>query len=196
MVGKCVTGGGTILTGTGAACSGYDSSGTNALLTTLSNAQSDVASYASYLAGLTPTLVLGDITLKKYQRLTVKLGAGVNVVSIGNITTAGGNTIMLSAPNGAVAVINVSGTLDLGAGTQVFTTASGLNPHNVVWNIESANPTFGAGVTLRGTVINVASGTTVTFAGRSAIIGALLTDGAVVANGAMHLNFWPFTAAP
>ena len=132
----------------------------------------------------------------KYQRLTVKLGAGVNVVAIGNITTAGGNTINLSAPKSAVVVINISGTMDLGAGTQVFTTTSGLNPHNLVWNIESANPGFGAGVTVRGTVINVATGTTVTFGGRSAIIGALLTNGSVVADAAMHLNFWPFTAAP
>lgn len=196
VVGACVTGGASISTGIGNGCGSYDSSGTSTLLTTLSDAQNDVTTYASYLGGLTPTVSLGDIVLKKYQRMTIKLGAGLNVVSIGSITTAGGNTIVLSAPKGAFVVINVGGTISLGAGSQVFTNSSGLNPHDLVWNLEGANPTFGAGVTLRGTLINVVQcdATTVTFAGGSAISGAVLTNGSIDANGPMHLNFWPFTA--
>jgi choice-of-anchor A domain-containing protein len=147
---NCISGGGTITLGADAFCGTPDSTGTNPLLTTLANAQSEVASYASYLAGLTPTTTLGDITLKKYQHLTIRLSAGVNVISIGNITTAGVNTITFSAPKGAVVVVNISG----------------------------------------------AESTTVTFGARSVIAGALLTNGSVVANAAMHLNFWTFTAAP
>jgi choice-of-anchor A domain-containing protein len=193
----CVTGGGTIALGNGASCDGgTDTSGTSPLLSTLSAAQSEAADYASFLAGLTPTTTLGDVTLKKYQNLTIKLSAGTNVVSIGNITTAGVNTITLSAPKDAIVVLNVSGTLDLGSATQVFANSGTLDPHNLIWNIESANPTFGAGVVLSGTLLNIADGTTVTFGARSAIAGAILTDGSVVSNAAIHVNFWPFTASP
>ncbi len=59
-----------------------------------------------------------------------------------------------------------------------------------------ANPTFGTGVKPRGTVVNVAAGQTVKFNGGSSIVGAVLTDGSINAKGAMHLNFWPFTASP
>jgi choice-of-anchor A domain-containing protein len=193
---NCISGGGTITLGVEATCGVPDSTGTNPLLTTLANAQSEVASYASYLAGLAPTTTLGDITLKKYQHLTIKLSAGVNVVSIGNITTAGVNTITFSAPKGAVVVVNISGALDLGTATQVFANTGSVNPHNLIWNIEGPDPTFGTDVVFSGTVINVAESTTVTFGARSVIAGALLTNGSVVANAALHLNFWPFTAAP
>jgi choice-of-anchor A domain-containing protein len=193
---ECITAGGTI-DGLLGCADGADTSGTNPLLATLNSAQLETQDYAGYLAGLTPTTTLGDINLKKYQSLTVKLSAGVNVVSIGNLTTAGVNTISFSAPRGAVVVINVSGTIDLGTQTQIFANTNGLNPHNLIWNIESANPTFGAGVVFRGTLLNVAAGTTVTFGARSSINGALLTNGSVVVeNAAIHLNFWPFTAAP
>ena len=50
--------------------------------------------------------------------------------------------------------------------------------------------------TIRGTLINVAENTTVTFNGRSAIDGALLTNGAIVAKDTMHVNFWPLTGSP
>ena len=195
VIGGCITGGGSVSLGVGAACGSTDISGTKSLLTTLTDAQSEAASYASYLAGLATTTNLGNITLKKYQSMTVKLGAGVNVVAIGNITTAGSNTITLSAPKSAVAVINVSGALDLGPATQVFTNSGGLNVHNVLWNLESSNPRFGANVTFSGTVLNEVPGT-VTFGAGSLINGSVLTNGDVIAMSAMHLNFWPFTASP
>jgi len=195
VIGACVTGGESIVLGTGATCGSTDTGGTNPLLTTLASAQTEAESYAGYLAGLTTTTTLGNITLKKSQSLTVKLGKGINVVAIGNLTTAGSNTITLSGPASAVAVVNVSGTLSLGASTQI-TIAGGLSAHNLIWNIESANPAFGASVGLSGTLLNVASSTTVTFGAGSSISGAVLTNGSVVSDGAMHLNFWPFTAAP
>ena len=74
--------------------------------------------------------------------------------------------------------------------------SGGLNQHNLIWNLESANPKFGSSVTFNGSLLNIADGTTVTFGARSPINGAVLTDGSVVSSGAMHLNFWPFTAAP
>jgi hypothetical protein len=192
--GKCVTGGGTIAN---PRCfGGVDTSGTSPLLSTLSDAQGEVVSYSSYLAALTPTITLGDITLKKYQHLTIKLNAGVNVISIGNITTAGVNNISFSAPKGAVAVVNVTGALDLGASSQVFANSNSVSPENLIWNIESPNPTFGKGVVFSGTVINVADDTTVDFGASSVISGAVLTSGSIVAHAAIHVNFWPFTAAP
>jgi hypothetical protein len=117
------------------------------------------------------------------------------LVSIGNITTAGVNTISFSVPRGAV-VVNVTGTLDLGSSTQVFANNNAVSPENLIWNIESANPTFGKGVVFSGTVIRVADNTTVTFGASSVISGAVLTNDSVVANAAIHGNFWPFTAAP
>jgi choice-of-anchor A domain-containing protein len=194
VVSHCVTGGGAIFLGTGAKCGSTDSSGSNPLLTTMSEAQGEAARYAVYLAGLTTTTNLGNITLKKNQSLTVKLGKGINVLAIGNLMTAGSNTIMLSGPASAVVVVNVSGTVSLGA-TSRITIAGGLNAHNLIWNVESANPIFGTGVGLSGTLLNEAGGT-VTFGGGSVINGAVLTNGNVNANAAMHLNFWPFTAAP
>jgi hypothetical protein len=196
VVGNCVTGGGGIVTGAGTTCASIDTGGTSGLLTTLSNAQSEASTYATYLAGLTTTRSLGNITLAKGKSMTVKLVAGVNVVAIGNITTAGNNTITLSAPKNAVVVVNVSGALSLGTATQIFTNSGGLNQHNLIWNLESANPRFGASVTFNGTLLNIVDSTTVTFGAGSAINGAVLTDGSVVSSGAMHLNFWPFTAAP
>lgn len=86
VVGACVTGGGSIARGLGARAS-IDSGEANPLLTTLSNAQSEAASYATYLAGLTTTTNLGNVALKKYQSPTMKLDAGINVVAIDNITT-------------------------------------------------------------------------------------------------------------
>jgi hypothetical protein len=145
----------------------------------LSSCLETAASYAAFLSGLTPTTDLGNITLKKNQSMTVKLGPGVNVVAIGTITTAGGNTLTLSAPKNAVVVVNVSG---------------GLNLHNVIWNIESANPTFSQGVTFNGTLLNEAEGTVVTFNTQSVINGAVLTNGDLLAPGSLRLNFWPFTA--
>ncbi|MBI3759321.1 MAG: hypothetical protein HY269_06155, partial [Deltaproteobacteria bacterium] len=144
----------------------------------------------------TPTITLGDITLKKYQHLTIKLKAGLNVISIGNITTAGVNNISFSAPKGAVAVVNVTGALDLGASSQVFANSNSVSPENLIWNIESPNPTFGKGVVFSGTVINVADDTTVDFGASSVVTGAVLTSGSIVAHAAIHVNFWPFTAAP
>jgi len=193
---ECVTGGGSISLGNGATCESTDTSGTSGLLLTLQDALVEGSIYATFLAGLTPTTTLGDISLKKYQSLTIKLSTGVNVVSIGNITTAGVNTIALSAPSGATVVLNISGTLNLGAATQVFANSGRLSPHNLIWNIESANPTFGSGVVLNGTLINFTDGaTTVTFGARSGVAGAVLTSGSVVANAATHVNFWPFTAS-
>jgi hypothetical protein len=201
VVGQCVTAGGSIVTATGATCGSSDTSGGNPLfLDTLGQAEGEAGAYSIYLAGLSPTTTLGDITLKKYQSLTVKLRAGLNVVAIGNITSAGGNTITLSAPEGAVVVVNLGG-LTTGAGT-MFATAGGLNPHNLIWNIEGEDPIFGAGVKISGTVLNFVEPVfsepdkTVTFDGQSVINGALITTSDVTANGAMHLNFWPFTAAP
>jgi choice-of-anchor A domain-containing protein len=195
--GKCVSAGGSIPTPIEAKClGGLDSSGTSPLLSTLSDAQGEVVSYSSYLAALTPTITLGDITLKKYQHLTIKLNAGVNVISIGNITTAGVNNISFSAPKGAVAVVNVTGALDLGASSQVFANSNSVSPENLIWNIESPNPTFGKGVVFSGTVINVADDTTVDFGSSSVVTGAVLTSGSIVAHAAIHVNFWPFTAAP
>jgi choice-of-anchor A domain-containing protein len=193
---KCVTAGASISTAPGTACGSYDSSGTSPLLLTMSNAQSELPPFASFLAGLAPTIALGDVTLKKYQQLTLKLGPGTNVVAIGNLTTLGGNGIDLEAPKGAIVVVNVSGAISLGSGTQVFSISNSLNIHDVVWNLQAANPVFGDGVTIRGTLINVAENTTVTFNGRSAIDGALLTNGAIVAHDTMHVNFWPLTGAP
>jgi choice-of-anchor A domain-containing protein len=196
VVGACITGGGTASLGVGASCGSIDTTGGNQQLITASSAFVQAEFYAGYLAGLTPTTTLGDITLKKYQRLTVNLTEPVNVVAIGNITTAGGNTITLSAPKGAVVVLNVSGALNLGAGTQVFN-SNGLNTHNVIWNLTSTNPTFGTNVTLNGTVINFPNNeSTVTFGAGSSLNGAVLVGGDIEAKGAMHLNFWPFTAAP
>jgi choice-of-anchor A domain-containing protein len=196
VVGACITGGGTTSLGVGASCGSIDTTGGNQQLITASFAFVQAEFYAGYLAGLTPTTTLGDITLKKYQRLTVKLTEPVNVVAIGNITTAGGNTITLSAPKGAVVVLNVSGVLNLGAGTQVFN-SNGLNTHNVIWNLTNTNPTFGTNVTLNGTVINFPNNeSTVTFGAGSSLNGAVLVGGDIEAKGAMHLNFWPFTAAP
>jgi hypothetical protein len=196
VVGQCVVAAGGSIVDLGS-CGSTDTSGNNPLLTTLNNAEIDVVNYAIFLNGLTPTKTLGDISLKKYQNLTVKLPAGTSVVSIGNITAPGGNTITLTAPRGAVVVVNISGTLSLGGGSQVFAAGGGLNPHNLIWNIQSANPTFNANVTIAGTVMNVVdNNVAITFKGRSAINGAVLSNGNVIADGPMHLNFWPFTAAP
>jgi hypothetical protein len=194
VIGECVTGSGLIAFGTEATCGSTDTGGSNSLLTTLIFAQDEAELFANFLGGLTPTTDLGNITLKKNQSLSVKLGAGVDVVAIGNITTAGSNAITLSAPKNAVVVVNVSGVLSLGAATQLFTNSGGLSPHDLIWNIESANPTFGTNVVFTGTVLNIADSTTVTFGAGSSINGAVLTDGDLVSVGAMHLNFWPFTA--
>jgi choice-of-anchor A domain-containing protein len=202
VVGECVTSGPpgvSISLGLGASCGSTSTDGSSLLLDTLEAASAEAPDYSAYLAGLTTTNDLGDITLKKYQSFTVKLTLPVNVVAIDSITTAGGNTITLSAPKGAVVVINVTGSLNLGTGTQVFD-SNGLNPHNLVWNIQSANPTFGSNVTLSGTVINFtpdqATLTDVTFGAGSSLNGAVLAQDDIIAVGALHLNFWPFTAAP
>jgi choice-of-anchor A domain-containing protein len=201
VVGSCATGGpgpASISLGSGASCGSTSTDGTSPLIETFSAAVLQVEDYSAFLGGLTTTNNLGDITLKKYQSLTIKLTQAVNVVSIGKITTAGSNSITLSAPKNAVVVINITGGLSLGAGTQVFN-SNGLNPHNLIWNIQSANPTFGSNMTLSGTILNVPSPsahTTVTFGAGSSLNGAVLSDGDIVGNGALHLNFWPFTATP
>lgn len=200
VVGECATGGpspSSISLGAGASCGTTSTDGLSPLLATQVDATVQARDYSAYLAGLTTTNDLGDITLKKYQSLTVKLTLPVNVVAIGNITTAGSNTITLSAPKGAVVVINVSGSLNLGTGTQIFE-SNGLNPHNLVWNILSANPIFGSNVTLSGTLINFDPDehTDLTFGAGSSLNGAVLAEGDIVAVGALHLNFWPFTASP
>jgi hypothetical protein len=62
--------------------------------------------------------------------------------------------------------------------------------------VQSANPTFGDHVALDGTLLNFpATDTTVTFGAESFINGAVLTNGNVMANGAIHLNFLPFSGA-
>jgi hypothetical protein len=194
--GQCVTAGGSVVTGTHRICGSIDTTGNNALLTTLSNAQSEAKAYASSLASLAPTRTLGDIKLEKFRHLTIKLGAGVSVVSIDNLTTGGANIINVSAPSGAVVVFNISGTMALGSETQVIVGANGFNPEDLIWNVQSANPTFGDHVALDGTLLNFpATDTTVTFGAESLINGAVLTNGNVMTNGAMHLNFWPFSGA-
>ncbi|MBI3758720.1 MAG: choice-of-anchor A family protein, partial [Deltaproteobacteria bacterium] len=150
VVGSCVTGGpgaGSISLGFGASCGSTSTDGDNPLILTFGSAVVQARDYSGFLGGLTTTNNLGDITLKKYQSLTIKLTLPVNVVSIGKITTAGSKSITLSAPKNAVVVINITGGLSLGAGTQVFN-SNGLNPHNLIWNIQSVNPTFGSNVTL------------------------------------------------
>jgi hypothetical protein len=85
--------------------------------------------------------------------------------------------------------------LKFGAGTQVLN-SNGLNPHNLIWNPKSPNANFGSNVTLSGTVIsNTHSMNSVVFGVGSSINGAVLINGDLTANGAMHPNFWPFTAA-
>jgi hypothetical protein len=130
--GQCVTAGGSIVTTTHRICGSTDTTGNNALLTTLSNAQSEAKAYASSLASLAPTRTLGDIKLEKFRHLTIKLGAGVSVVSIDNITTGGANIINVSAPSGAVVVFNISGTMALGSDTQVIAGANGFNPEDLI----------------------------------------------------------------
>jgi hypothetical protein len=194
--GQCVTAGGSVVTTTRRICGSIDTTGSNPLLTTLSNAQSEAEAYASHLAGLAPTKTLGDIKLEKFRNLTIRLGAGVSVVSIGNITTGGANIINVFAPSGAVVVFNISGTMDLGSETRVIVGANGFNPENVIWNVQSANPAFGDRVAFDGTLLNFpATDTTVTFGEESFINGAVLTNGNVMAHGAMHLDFWPFAGA-
>jgi len=199
VVGSCVTGGpdpASISLGSGASCGSTSTDGTSPLLISFGDAGVQARGYSAFLAGLTTTNNLGDITLKKYQSLTIKLTQPVNVVLIGKVTTAGSNSITLSAPKNAVVVINITGGLSLGNGTQVFN-SNGLNPHNLIWNIQSANPTFGSNMTLSGTILNVPSPsapTKITFGAGSSLNGAVLSDGGIVGNGALHLNFWPFTA--
>ena len=194
--GQCVTAGGSVETATRRICGSIDTTGSNPLLTTLSNAQSEAEAYASHLAALAPTKTLGDVKLEKFRSLTIRLDSGVSVVSIGNITTGGANVINVFAPSGAVVVFNVSGTMHLGSETQVIVGANGFNPEDVIWNVQSANPTFGDRVAFDGTLLNFpATDTTVTFGEESLINGAVLTNGNVMANGAMHLDFWPFSGA-
>jgi hypothetical protein len=184
-----LTAGGSVVTATRHICGSIDTTGSNPLLTTLTNAQSEAEAYASHLAGLAPTETLGDIRLEKFGHLTIKLGAGVSVVSIGDIITGGANIINVFAPSGAVVVFNISGTMDLGSETQVIVGANGFNPEDVIWNVQNA-------VAFDGTLLSFpATDTTVTFAAESFINGAVLTNGNVMANGAMHLSFLPFSGA-
>jgi choice-of-anchor A domain-containing protein len=124
------------------------------LLTALGDASAEARTYAGYLAGLAPTKTLGDIRLQKYQPLTIKLGPGLNVVSIGNLITDGANVINVSAPSGAVVVFNIDGTIQLGTQTLVIAEANGINPENLIWNVQGANPIFGERAAFDGTLLN------------------------------------------
>jgi hypothetical protein len=196
VAGQCVTAGGSVATAGRDNCGSIDTTGSNALLNTLGNAQAEAKAYAGYLAALAPTRTLGDIKLQKFQQLTIKLGPGLNVVSISNITTGGVNIINILAPSGAVVVFNIGGTIQLGRQTFVIAEANGLSPQNLIWNVQGANPIIGERVAFEGTLLNFpAADTTVTVGAGSLINGAVLSNGNVMGNGALHLNFWPFSGA-
>lgn len=134
--------------------------------------------------------------MQQFQPLTIKLGPGLNVVSIGNLITDGVNIINVSAPSGAKVVLNISGTIQLGTQTLVIAEANGINPENLIWNVQGANPIFGEQAAFDGTLLNFpAADTTVTIGARSLINGAVLTNGSLMVNGPMRLNFWPFAGA-
>jgi hypothetical protein len=192
VAGRCVTAGGSVVPAGPDNCDSINTTGSDALLTTLDEARVEATTYADYLAGLAPTKTLGDIALQKFHGLTIELGPGLNVVSIRNLTTDGGNDIKILAPSGAVVVFNISRTMQLGSQTRVI--ADGLNPGNLIWNVQGDNPIIGELNAFEGTLLNFpAADTTVTIGAGSVINGAVLVNGNVKGKIAMCLNFWPFS---
>jgi hypothetical protein len=192
VAGRCVTAGGSVVPAGPDNCDSINTTGSDALLTTLDEARVEATTYADYLAGLAPTKTLGDIALQKFHGLTIELGPGLNVVSIRNLTTDGGNDIKILAPSGAVVVFNISRTMQLGSQTRVI--ADGLNPGNLIWNVQGDNPIIGELNAFEGTLLNFpAADTIVTIGAGSVINGAVLVNGNVKGKIAMCLNFWPFS---
>jgi hypothetical protein len=209
--GQCVTGGGGVTLASESVCDdGFDQSGTNPKVTTLlPNADDDAAAFAQTLAGLTATQTLPAIALSVTQNYAITTQAGVNVIELPSIVTAGGNQITITAGATDAVIINLGsvgtpGVLVLGPATQILL-SGGITPDRVVFNvIGSGNPvSIGTGSIVNGTVLAASDGINVaTTAAASSkaykcpiwtlIYGALIAGNDICIGNYVKIYFYPF----
>jgi hypothetical protein len=92
-----VTGGVEVKIGIGASCASEDTSGSEADLTTLSTAISDLASFETALTATTPTQTLEAISVPANGSMTITdTVVGPNIVSVPSVTLKKGATLQLA----------------------------------------------------------------------------------------------------
>jgi choice-of-anchor A domain-containing protein len=147
--------------------------------------QSDLAAASSTIAGLATT----DSATGTTALVLTSAGTGTDVFSLTEAQLHAASTIGITAPAGAVVVINVTGTGALSLSHQTVT-LSGLGAANVIWNFPSVSSASLSSETLIGTLLQPSG----TFAmSTSNLTGSLLSGGATAQLSSNQVNLGLFT---
>lgn len=131
-----------------------DRTGTHAELLRCAAAVAAVTEDGAAVAAVGAGQSIDSIRLRHGDSMTLTLGSGQQVVSVGSVALGQGATLTISGQPDTVAVIRVARAFRIGARAQVLLDG-GLQPRHLLWSIEgdSGSVRVGGGAELVGTLL-------------------------------------------
>jgi hypothetical protein len=109
---------------------------------------------AMLIAAMEPTVNLGRLRLRRFERRVVVLPPGQQVVNIDTLRMARSASLVFQGSEDTVLVIRIRGSFIARTRSKVVL-EGGIKPSHVLWNVEGAGPSvkFGLQTEIPGTVI-------------------------------------------
>ncbi len=200
--GACVTDGGAITLGVGAACGSQDTTNTSPDITLIGNAVDQEENFDQAVSCLTPTQSPPAINLAASKTMTITdtVPNGLNVISTPSITLGGSAVLTLQGGILDTVILETPGTLSLGYGAKIVL-QGGLMPQNV-WITTTTEPAgFNPPATTPSVFLNNSSvvfgsvhgGYTCGLGSGVTITGAMICDYGITSGPNLTVHFAPAT---